>query len=737
MSTLPPPIYNAMAHVPPSGFNHFTNPSSNFDNTKDTDEEMGNTSESPMVDISGPVFGGEGYAPSPTQMADDFAAWLGLFGDGSMNGAIPAMGYQRGSLQNDGQSFMDHNGNNSAIASSFPALPPQHPMAVTSILDSSLPAAILSEEKRQELLALIKSRFNETNHVLVSKLKEELLCGDLDDPSHVLCLRSMQTYIGSYWYHFHPQMPILHKPTFSADKAQNLLLLAVIAIGASCLDKIHGQETSQASAELSTFLAWHLRGELFTDADFMPPAKLWIFQALLLLEIYEKMYSTRVLHERAHIHHATTLTLMRRGRTLRGRSALDSPPSFKDDKSSKSSGGSPGAIADTPDQWWNHWITNEATRRVAFAAFVIDSTHATMFGHSATMVAHEMRLPLPCDESLWSANSGLEVSRIEQDLLSQGIKPISFLDGLKRTLNGEPVRTNSFGRTALMAGLLSVSYHMNQRDMQVRSLGVIGGKDLWRGTLRNAFDKWERDFDSSGTTERKSYSSPGKLDEDNIFESRTVLHHLAHMAMHVDIVQCQIFAKATRLLGRTITPPDYNGAQRNIREFWAPKASARDATFFALNFLTECLAPDIPFPHRSQSIIGMSSYGEYSSRDDFLLNRPWVLYFAALIVWSYGYALDGPIRSPPMLNTLEQRRQDMRSFLKRASEVVKGPQDLETLKDRNGCMGLLMILRDEFKLCRWEVRTWPLVFPSIGANLTQLMHEASSLLSNCIDMLRG
>ena len=735
MSTLPPPIYNTMAQASPSGYNHFVNPSSNFDNSKDVDEEMGNTTESPMVDGSGPIFGGEGYAPSPTQLPDDVAAWL--FSEGGMNGPVPVMGYQSGSMPIDGQSFMGYNGNHSAITSIFPALPPQHPMAVTSILDASLPAAILSEEKRQELLALIKSRFNETNHAMVSKLKEELLCGDLDEPGHVLCLRSMQTYIGSYWYHFHPQMPILHKPTFSAEKAQNLLLLAVIAIGASCLDKMHGQKTTQAGAELSTFLAWHLRGEVFTDADFMPPAKLWIFQALLLLEIYEKMYSTRVLHERAHIHHATTLTLMRRGRTLRGRSALDSPPSFKDDKSSKSSGGSPGAIADTPDQWWNHWITNEATRRVAFAAFVIDSTHATMFGHSATMVAHEMRLPLPCDESLWSATSGLEVSRIEQDLLSQGIKPISFLDGLKRTLGGEPVRTNSFGRTALMAGLLSVSWHMNQRDMQVRSLGVIGGKDLWRGTMTKAFDMWERDFDFSSTREHKTYSSPGKLDEDNIFESRTVLHHLAHMAMHVDIVQCQIFAKAWRLLGRTITPPDYNGAQRNIREVWAPTASARDATFYALSFLTECLAPDIPWPHRSQSIIGMSSCGEYSARDDFLLNRPWVLYFAALIVWSYGYAQDGPIRSPTVLNSLEQKRQDMRSFLKRANEAVKGPQDLKMFKDRNGCMGLLMILRDEFKQCRWQVCTRYSSFLGTTTNLIQLMHEASNLLNNCIEMLRG
>ncbi|MCJ1478237.1 hypothetical protein MMC13_006914 [Lambiella insularis] len=708
--TLPPPLLNTMQHTSQSSYHPYSSNSVNFDNSKAMHGNMNNVVESPTADSSVPVFGGDGYAPSPSAITDDFAAWLGLLSDTHFNIVTPPMGLQSGPMSTDTQSYIDSSAHNSYLENNLPVPPPQHPMAVTSILDSSLPETILSEEKRQELLELIDKRFNETNHAPVHKQKEELFSGNSGDGTHVLSLRMMQTYIGSYWYHFHPQMPILHKPTFSADKAQNLLLIAVIAIGASCLDQMHGHEITQASAELSSFLAWHLRGEIFTDKDFRPPAKLWIFQALLLLEVYEKMYSTRVLHERAHIHHATTLTLMRRGRTLRGRSALDSPPSLTDEKMPKSSSGSPSAsIADTPDTWWNHWITNEATRRVAFAAFVIDSTHATMFGHSATMVAHEMRLPLPCDESLWSATSGLEVGRIEANLHTEGIKPIPFLEGLKRTLNGEPVRTNSFGRTALMAGLLSVSWHMNQRDMQIRSLGVIGGKDLWRGTLTKAFDKWEKDFDFSGAKTLRGYSPPGyqsppgKLDEENIFESRTVLHHLAHMAMHVDIVQCQIFAKANRLLGRTITPPDYNSAQRNIRDIWAPKPSARDATFYALKFLSQVLTPDIhPSSHGSHSLIGMGTHGEYSARNDFLLNRPWVLYFAALIVWSYGFALDGPLRPPPILNTVMQQKEDMRLFLRRASEV-KSPQDLAGLKNRNACMGMLMVLGDEFRQCRWEI----------------------------------
>lgn len=480
------------------------------------------------------------------------------------------------------------------------------------------------------------------------------------------------------------------------------------------------------------------------DADFRPPARLWVFQALLLLEIFEKMYSTRPLHERAHIHHATTLTLMRRGSSLIGRTTLDSPPSGS--TTATRSGSINGALATgsstsqpTAEAWWHQWITSEATRRAAFAAFVMDSIHATMFGHSAVMVAHEMRLLLPCDESQWAATTSTDAGRIEQNLQQSGVKPTTFLDGLKKTLNGQTVRTNSFGRTILMAGLLSVSWHMNQRDLQVSSLGVLGPRDKWRGSLTRAFDFWRTDFDSSlakssdgsannhqsvgsagGYGGYNSYLHPNsRIDDDNVFESRTVLHHLAHMAMHVDIVDCQIFAGASRLLGRSITPQDYNGAQRRMKENWAPTARARDATYYALRFLSKVLLGDPEISGPNGTTRSLPKEYTYSARDDYLINRPWVLYFATLIVWSYGYALDGPITPLYSLKNDQQVIEDMQGFLSRVGGVT-APDDLASVQDRNACLGLLMVMKDTFSRTRWE-----------------LLHEAGKLLEKCIGMLSG
>jgi len=737
---LPPPVVSPMSQISSQGpqmgnFSNVSTPLTPVEAGNNFDMYGSNGLDPEFMDQNGnpysiPLFGGDGYSRSPFAMADDFTAWL--FNEPRLNASSPG-GHRQGSMSVGATAFMDDTGsmargmygvtNDPLNAHAGQPIPQQNLMAVTSILDPALPQVDLSEEKRKDILDLIEMRF--TDHAPVKKQMDAFLEGDRDLHTHVLSLRSMQTYIGSYWYHFHPQMPVLHRPTFSADKTQNLLLLAVIAIGASCLDKVHGPNVTQAGAELSNFLAWHLRGEIFKHVDFLPPAKLWVFQTLLLLEVYEKMYSTRVLHERAHIHHGTTLTLMRRGSSLIGRSALDSPPTAKEEALGMTLNGTQASASHTPEQWWNHWITNEATRRVAFAAFIIDSIHATMFGHAATMVAHEMKLQLPCDETLWSATSSAEVGRIETNLQANGIKPMTFFDGLKNTLKGKPVRTNSFGRTAIMAGLLSVSWHMNQRDVQVHHLGALkalGGKDIWRGPLTKAFDSWKNDFDQSIGKDTIPPSMPyasSRLDEENIFESRTVLHHLAHMAMHVDVVSCQIFAKAGRLLGRTTLPSDYAIAQKRIRENWAPRPSARHATFYALKFLAQVLMPDTTSSHRKAAKNGTEGFTPYSARDDFLLNRPWVLYFASLIVWSYGYALDGPVRAVPNLSSLEQQTYDMRAFLTRVGGI-QAPSELEQMRDRNACLGMLYVLQAMFEKCRWE-----------------LLHEAARLLGNCIEMLRG
>ncbi|AEO55469.1 hypothetical protein MYCTH_2074154 [Thermothelomyces thermophilus ATCC 42464] len=749
-----PQSANAMPYVPPQNFPPFSLPPSDFATSSAgavarddhqayapstsgeyTDQQPQSTGEMMLLDQMGmqqtmPVFGSDSILNKSPYVAipEDFVAYLfNTHGESSPVTGVPMQGYNYGEFSNQYNVPYYNDPNQLGY---FPAAAgPQQVMSVTNLLDQNLPESVISEEKATEIYEFIKERFHENDHAPVERQREAILEGDRHDDSHMLSRKMMQAYIGSYWLHFSDQVPILHKPTFSPDKTPNLLLIAMMTIGAACLDKAHGQKVTKAGAQLSNFLAWHLRWEMFQDPNCRPPAKLWVFQTLLLLELYEKMYSTRELHERAHIHHATTITLMRRGRALIGKSAMDSPPNARDDKTNGSRQSSASGVAHTPEEWWQQWVMNESTRRAAFAAFVIDSIHATMFGHSTVMVAHEMRLPLPCDDKMWKATSGPEVARIDANLMSVGHKAISFLEGLKRTLSGQEVQTNAFGRTILMAGLLSVSWHMNQRDLQVNSLGggvsqALGGRDKWRGTLTRAFDSWKSDFDKTllrrGDVSADPYNyDPSDRNEANVvFESRMVLHHLAHMAMHVDIVDCQIFARAKRLLGRAIGPQDLNSAQRRMKDIWAPSAKARDATYYALKFLQSVLLPDTVSTPGSNG-----SYGRhdelYSARDDVLLNRPWVLYFAALVVWCYGYALEGASPNQPIPATQQDKVRMMREYLLKYGSV-SSPEELKSMKGISHNTPVLMVLKDTFGDSRWE-----------------LLHEGATLMNNCILLNAG
>jgi Fungal specific transcription factor domain len=703
----------------------------------------------------------QGSNPSPSALRNDFTSWL-FNEQGTLQnfnfpvGAQARMGatnYADGFYGQIDSSYFD----DPALSNAYPnMMQPQLPVAFFNVPDPPPNDTLLSQRKRRRLIELMERRFNEGEHSAVYNSKDELFGGGQDAEGHVLSMRSMQLYIGAYWYHFHVQMPILHKPTFSADNTHDYLLLAVMAIGASCLDNVHGRPLTDAAAQLSNFIAWHLRWQIFMDKDFRPPAKLWVFQTLLLLEIYEKTHATRALHERAHIHFATTLTLMRRGSSLIGNSGLDTPPSpsARPHGSNLRPHQAPAkASSITPDEWWNRWITAESTRRAAFAAFLLDSTHAIMFGHAAIMVVNEIHLPLPCDEALWSATSPAEVGRVEASLHANNIKPTTFLDGLRKTLNSRTVRTNSFGRMILMAGLLSISWHMHQRDLQSSSLDVrqaLGVPSGWQDPLMRAFDFWKKDFDDNLAHMRTvmlgwQRSGAGGADDESIYEALgIVLHHLSHIAMHADLADCQIYAGAPRRLGRTVTKADYEKAKSKIA-VWVHTAGARDAVVHAAKYLKEILVPngtgynDVTDGSNGDGVIPTCLY---NARDDFLFNRPWVLYFSALVVWCYGFALDGPLRPFPYhlvqqpasidstmpleqytLQDAEQAQamfKDARSFLEGPVGAATSPRQLERVTSgRNKVVGLLGVVRKAFEGSRWE-----------------LLHEGAERLRCAVELLK-
>ena len=261
------------------------------------------------------------------------------------------------------------------------------PYVVTSMMpDQPLfecehPHIGISEVRRDEILELLRSFSTKKQpHANVVHQPDSIMFDAQSGNWPNLGTKVLEDCIAAFWKDIAAQVPIVHQSTFSADRCEPLLLAAIIILGAAALVRSKPTGTLQDYRYLADFVAHNLRWEIFPHDDAQPPVHLWVAQALLLLELYEKMYSTRQLHERAHIHHASTLTLLRRGSPMIGRAGSESPRSRSQTRST-----SPVLETIVEGQgpahtrgWWEQWAANESMNRLVLIAFQMDTLHACM-----------------------------------------------------------------------------------------------------------------------------------------------------------------------------------------------------------------------------------------------------------------------------------------------------------------------------------------------------------------------
>ncbi|RYP51591.1 hypothetical protein DL768_003098 [Monosporascus sp. mg162] len=530
---------------------------------------------------------------------------------------------------------------------------------------SDAPDKLISEFRRQEVLRWVRSfsqRRTKPDPLLENLLSE--VGGDIPG----LSLELLRSCMQHYWDIVSPRVPIVHEPTFSSTRCSIFLLLVMIALGAA---QIYNQDCTGRSKEygaLANLIIWDVRSAILDTEDASPPVDLWVAQALLLLEFFEKMYSSRKLHERAHIYHPVTLNLLRRGSPLIGRAGSESPADVQNDEEHPA----------TSDRrtWWMRWAETEAMHRVVFAAFTMDIVHAAIFGHAADMAPHEIRLPLPCDDSLWSASSPESLRQQEAHLRGYGVKPLPFLDGLKNAIHGKEVKTHPFGRMIIMCGLLSVGWHLRHRETHLKWLETSSNsadtREKWCRMLLKAFDDWKSSFDQAmGAIDSEADGSGRQSWSNGLIQSAAVLYHLAHISLYIDIVDCQVFAKATRLLGRKVSTRDYTNVVTRMRA-WGAQVSTRHAILHAFRLLYRVLVDPRQKRRTGYENAGSAHGIQYSCRKDPDPHRPWVVYYATLSIWSFVCALDQPSNTPRPFSTHVQPTQTgIHEYLSRVAKLAE------------------------------------------------------------------
>lgn len=578
------------------------------------------------------------FPPEDMSRTENFGMWL--FDPFNAELSVAHLPFVEGGLESTFNSNIHYDYESQSLTSSRSQLetPPQ-------LAESD---ELLRDYRRDVILQYLE-RFRQ-NNARSGQLAASLLRdagGDLPG----LSLDNMRDCIREYWQYVAPRMPIVHQPTFNCNRGSIFLLMLIIALGAASL---RGHDTTDQYSDcgvLAEVIIDGVRWEILTQDDASPPVSLPVAQSLLLLEFYEKMYSSRKFHERAHIFHTATLTLLRRGSPLIGRSGTESPP-----EEHPAAESSQGVATDARTQWIQ-WADTEAMHRVVFAAFMMDILHAAMFGHTADMAPHEIRLPLPCDDTLWTAPTPEIARQHESNLRMYGITGLPFLDGLKKALHGKPVKTASFGRMIILSGLLSVGWHLSHRETHLKSLDLTApsteSQENWMQIVLKAFDRWKEDIDAvQGAEGSPSIADQGiqRSSLNGPIQSAAVLYHLAHICLHVDIVDCQVYAGAKRLLGRKVSARDRANVVSRT-ESWAHLPSTRHAVLHAFKLLHRVLVDPRRSSTTSENVRIKQEYHSssvnlppveaqtYSCRNEPDPHRPWIMYYAALCIWSYVMAL--------------------------------------------------------------------------------------------------
>lgn len=420
-------------------------------------------------------------------------------------------------------------------------------------------------------------------------------------------------YLSVYWLVFHPQFNILHKTSFNTGEAEPLLLLSMILIGCNyCTLPDNPKHLSQPRSKspeykLALAIATPLRFAIFQDDAFKSPVRLWVLQSLNLLEWSEKNFLLRHMHERAHVHHGTTVQLMRRSPVLGGNPAANKNSTNssgtssdgeeeEDDDDAVATPSNPAGMRKATNkddvELFKKWVESESMRRVTFMTFYVDIADYVKFRHNPVISFHQLQLmKLPCDDELWEATdvngSFYKILKKQKKLAisntdSKVVNPNeNFLNIVKKLLKTNGKYVSDFGRLKitpfvkkiLFGGLLSIMYQMQQFELQnllsLISLQTNANFQTWKQIISVAIDNFGLSIGESCKHIKLNKDSRRFIDG-GISTCKFPIYHIAQIVALPDLntYDISIFCGSPANQNVNISLKDRNVVERKLLNIW-------------------------------------------------------------------------------------------------------------------------------------------------------------------------
>ncbi|KAI0535273.1 fungal-specific transcription factor domain-containing protein [Xylaria digitata] len=504
----------------------------------------------------------------------------------------------------------------------------------------------------------------------------------------LLSAHHLNSYLELYFTHFNAAYPLLHLASFDTCTVEPLLLLSVLLLGATY--------SSKDSHQLAVCIHDVVRPSIFAHAGFSSRPKLWILQAVLLVECFGKSRAGQQQHDMSHLFHGLLINLIRRSDCQSVQP--QGPPSDVD-------------CVESMQQVWKEWSEKEEKKRLSLLCFMWDTQHAVLFCQSLCMSSFELRITLPCSQEIWEAPDARSWAAAWRSSTSRDDK-ISFLAALKSYLNQglpRPAMLSALSRVLLLHGLMSIAWDMQRREQT--ALGVVldsNSGDNWRKSLGAAYDTWKLDFDAhceaaAAHNRCGNESVPrdnNKEDLSSFATAYNAVYHAAKALLHMDFLDIQIYAGSRHILGRPVLQKDYIRSSQVVKR-WAAAAThnepsqqqplstmcASTASWHAAQLLHEV----------SESLPNTKTMG--------LFHVPWCLYLATLTCWAVHHATPGRnFGDDSGMNADEivwDPIGDMRIFI---SNMADGsPNDTIQPNWQRGTTALAWVMADVLTKIRWGI----------------------------------
>lgn len=385
---------------------------------------------------------------------------------------------------------------------------------------TSVSADSISDATRQALLSSLSqpsvfggNRRKYSQPTISSPLSPGVARGSIQGPS-LPSTADIRRYVDAFIQFAQPHVPVTHIPTLNFDTldfsssirgpgahsslAQNsimggggCLILGMAAIGALYeYDHVASKELFDAAKKMiSLYLEERRKADMSAavnggnagegSAQHTP---LWLVQAMLLNVIYGHQCGDKTAADIASVHCAALVSLARAADLAQSPSSTTPASSNGQDTNgggdvhmADSMGHADDQTMDLQTQWLN-WKTAEERKRTLFAIFIISSLLTTAYNQTPTIMNSEILLDLPCEETLWAAETA-EAWQSLGGLAAAQQTAIPFADALSILLTANLRQGNSTNASAYNSnnplGALQAGEGFSEANLRPSTFGCL------------------------------------------------------------------------------------------------------------------------------------------------------------------------------------------------------------------------------------------------------------------------